>query len=142
MLGIGAASIGWRLCGDRVGARGQDAEYIWGLPLIVPIFCPALPIAHGNLVIDDGGGFSHHAPATTLPTPASLSPANRYEYLVQRTNGDGPVSVGILDSTISDNRGALHPRVRALRNADCLLGGWTDFGTAFADEADCLAQVP
>ena len=45
MLGIGPTSVGWRLCGDRVGARGSDAEFIWGLPLIVPIFCPALPIA-------------------------------------------------------------------------------------------------
>ena len=97
---------------------------------------------HGNLVIDDGTGFSHHDALQRLAEPTGLSPSNRYEYLVQRTNGDGPISVGILDSTISDNRNALHPRVRALRNADCLLGGWTDFGTAFADEAACLAQVP
>jgi hypothetical protein len=142
MLGLGPVAVGWHLCGQRERARGQDAEFIWGLPLPASVFCPALPIRHGNLMIDDGSGFAHHDPAATLPEPTELERTNRYDYLVLRTNGDGPISVGLLDSNLTDNVGALRVRVRRLRTISCVSGGWTQFGDAFADEAACLARIP
>ena len=142
MLERGPFATGWQLCGQRVGARGQDAEFIWGLPVPAGVFCPALPISHGNLVIDAGAGFTDYDPVQTLPEPTNLATSNRYEYLVTPTNGDALISVGLLDSNLTDNVGALRVRVRSLRARNCEAGGWAFFGDAFASEADCLSQVP
>lgn len=56
-------TTGWHFCGERVGARGQDAEFIWGIPKPNGVFCPSLPIRHHNLLIDAGPG---HAAAEQL----------------------------------------------------------------------------
>lgn len=138
----GSVSLGWHFCGDRVGARTQDAEFVWGIPEPSGVFCPSLPFRHLNLVLDEGAGFAHHSPVATLPRPDGLAPSNRYEYLVTRANGNGPLSVGILDSSISDNVGSLRVRVRPLDEDDCADGGWLDFGDAFVSESGCLAHVP
>lgn len=142
MLLQGPLAAGWHFCGDRDGARGQDAEFIWGIPKPNGIFCPALPIRHNNLLIDAGAGFEHLSPIDTLPEPAQIDRDNRYEYLAIRENGDGPLSVGLADSSLGDNLGGLAVRVRPLRFGDCLSGGWRDFGDAFATLEDCLYHVP
>jgi hypothetical protein len=142
MLLQGAAASTWHFCGDRVGARGQDAEFIWGIPKPNGVFCPKLPIRHGNLLLDAGAGFEHLSPVDTLREPQRIRRRNRYEYLVIRENGDGPLSVGVADSSISDNIGSLRVRVRPLRRGDCVRGGWRDFGDAFLDRRDCLDFVP
>jgi hypothetical protein len=138
----GPAARGWHFCGQRVGARGQDAEFIWGLPQVDPLSCPNLPIRHRNLLLDSGAGFTWLPPVDTLPEPAFLARSNRYEYLVTRVNGNGPLSAGIRDSYLGDNRGALRLRVRALRTADCTSGRWERFNGAFSDEAECVATAP
>jgi hypothetical protein len=138
---LGPAASTWHYCGERVGARGQDAEFVWGLPKPNGVFCPALPIRHTNLLIDAGAGFEHLSPVDTLDEPTELRRNNRYEYLVFGENG-GPLRVGLADSSIGDNVGGLRVRVRPLRRSDCVNGGWQDFGDNFADRRDCLDHVP
>jgi hypothetical protein len=140
MRAQGTHAEGWHFCADRVGARGQDAEFTWVIPKPLGMFCPAFPIRHNLLLIDNGEGFEHLAPIDTLPEPTQLRRSNRYECLVIRKGSDGPLSVGIADSTITDNIGGF--RVRPLRLADCTVGGWMLFNDTFASEEECVAVAP
>lgn len=106
---------GWTVCGDPVlapreskvqGEEGQDAEFIFALPVPPGVHCPNMPFTHPNFVISTSGPsgpFVHVDPIGGAPT--QVDPHHRYVYEIAGTGQ--PASFAILDSNTTDNYGSL-----------------------------------
>lgn len=97
---------------------GQDAEFVFGLPMPAGWQCPAMPEHKSAFEIDTGSGFTH-----VEPDGNPAAPTSDHVYTYRFTGQGGPVSFRMRDGYSGDNYGIFKINVGA---ADGCPGDCTD----------------
>ena len=136
----GPLARGWHFCGAHVGARGQDAEFIWALPQPDLQHCASLAIATTPPArCRQRLRLASAVDAARAVLPLTREPVRVPGYAHERRRAALGGNRGLLSA--GQSKAPSDCASRRLRPADCSSGEWTRFNGTFATEADCLADV-
>jgi hypothetical protein len=120
------------------GRVGLDPEFTFAASKLSTYFCSqSLPVHNQVVQMDNGTGFAHREPIGGVPSRPSYR--HVYRYLIKGAGTASTFRSQMVDDPLTDNYGKLKIFVRLATPFDCFFGGYTQFGTAFRNQGQCVS---